>query len=205
MGKALAAWLVVAGVVTAPVVGPRETVESSVVRVLNVLQDGEVNGKPVAARPGEVRRLARELFDFDEMSRRALSRHWATRTPDEQTEFVALFGDLLERLYMNRLEGYAGEKFTFMGEALDGGFARVRARVNTQRRTETALDYRMHVRDGHWQVYDVLIDGVSFVSTFRSQFDRVIQAESYGALVDRLRKKTFAPPSPPSAARTTRS
>ncbi len=90
---------------------------------------------------------------------------------------------------MNRIEAYAGEKITFTGEALDGSFATVRSRVVTQRRSETALDYRMHVREGRWQVYDMLIDGVSFVSTY--QFDRVIQAESYGSLVDRLRKKNF--------------
>ena len=165
--------------------------ESALVRVTGVIQDGQLNGKPVADRRGEVRRLARDLFDFDEISRRALSRHWATRTPDEQAEFVALFSDLLERSYMNRIEAYAGEKITFTGEALDGSFATVRSRVVTQRRSETALDYRMHVREGRWQVYDMLIDGVSFVSTYRSQFDRVIQAESYGSLVDRLRKKNF--------------
>jgi phospholipid transport system substrate-binding protein len=192
MGKALAAWLMVAGAaVASPAMGPRETVESALVRVTGVIQDGELNGKAVADRRGEIRRLARDLFDFDEISRRALSRHWATRTPDEQAEFVALFSDLLERSYMNRIEAYAGEKITFTGEALDGSFATVRSRVVTQRRSETALDYRMHVRDGRWQVYDMLIDGVSFVSTYRSQFDRVIQAESYGSLVDRLRKKNF--------------
>src|SRR2546421_85574 len=57
--------------------------------------------------------------------------------------------------------------------------------------SEIRLDYRMHLRDSGWQVYDVLIDGVSFVSTYRSQFDRVIQAESYGALVERLRKRNL--------------
>jgi len=192
MGKALAAWLMVAGAaVASPAMGPRATVESALVRVTGVIQDGELNGKHVADRRGEVRRLARDLFDFDEISRRALSRHWAPRTPDEQAEFVALFSDLLERSYMNRIEAYAGEKITFTGEALDGSFATVRSRVVTQRRSETALDYRMHVREGRWQVYDMLIDGVSFVSTYRSQFDRVIQAESYGSLVDRLRKKNF--------------
>ena len=192
MGKALAAWLMVAGAaVAAPALGPRETVETSIVRALSVIQDGEMDGKPVADRHVEIRRIAHRLFDFDEISRRALSRHWATRSADEQTEFVTLFSDLLERSYMNRLEAYAGEKITFTGEALDGNFATVRSRVISQRRTETMLDYRMHVRDGHWQVYDVLIDGVSFVSTYRSQFDRVIQAESYGALVERLRKKNF--------------
>lgn len=192
MGKALAAWLMLAGAVLAsPATGPREAVESAIARVMSVIQDGEVNGKAVTDKRAEIRRIARELFDFDEISRRALSRHWAPRTPDEQAEFVALFSDLLERSYMNRIEAYAGEKISFTAEALDGSFATVRSKVVTQRRSETALDYRMHVRAGHWQVYDVLIDGVSFVSTYRSQFDRVIQAESYGALVERLRKKNF--------------
>ena len=192
MGKALAAWLMVAGAaVASPVTGPREAVESAIVRVLSVIQDGEVNGKAVVDQRAAARRIAREMFDFDEISRRALSRHWTARTPEEQAEFVALFGDLLERSYMNRIEAYAGEKITFTSESIDGSFATVRSRVVTQRRTETALDYRLHVRDGRWRVYDMLIDGVSFVSTYRSQFDRVIQAESYGSLVDRLRKKNF--------------
>ena len=192
MGKALAAWLMVAGAaMAAPVMGPRQAVESAVVRVTGLIQTGEVKGKPVADRRAEVRRIARELFDFDEISRRALSRHWQVRTPEEQAEFVALFSDLLERSYLNRIEAYAGEKISYTGESMDGGFATVRSKVVTQRRTETALDYRMHVRDGRWRVYDVLIDGVSFVSTYRSQFDRVIQAESYASLVDRLKKKNF--------------
>ena len=192
MGKALAAWLMVAGAaVASPVMGPREAVESAIGRVLSVIQDGEVNGKAVADRPAEVRRIARELFDYDEMTRRTLSRHWSQRTADEQAEFVALFSDLLERSYVGRIEAYAGEKITFVGESIDGGFATVRSKVVTQRRSETVLDYRMHVREGRWRVYDVLIDGVSFVSTYRGQFDRVIQAESYGSLVERLRKRNF--------------
>lgn len=190
MGKALAAWLMVAGAaVAAPVMGPRETVESALVRVTNVIQ-GEVDAKAVPDAKAEVRRIARELFDFDEIARRALSRHWAMRTPDEQAEFIALCSEMLEHSYVNRIEAFAGAKITFVGEALDGSFATVRSKVVTQR-SETALDYRMHVRDGRWRIYDLLIDGVSFVSTYRSQFDRVIQAESYGALVDRLRKKNF--------------
>ena len=192
MGKALAAWLMVAGAaVASPVTGPREAVESAIGRVLSVIQDGEVNGKAVADRPTEVRRIARELFDYDEMTRRTLSRHWSQRTADEQAEFVALFSDLLERSYVSRIEAYAGEKIAFVGESIDGTFATVRSKVVTQRRSETVLDYRMHVREGRWRVYDVLIDGVSFVSTYRSQFDRVIQAESYGSLVERLRKRNF--------------
>jgi phospholipid transport system substrate-binding protein len=183
--------MVAGAAVASPVMGPREAVESAIVRVLSVIQDGEVNGKAVADRPAEVRRIARELFDYDEMTRRTLSRHWSQRTADEQAEFVALFSDLLERSYVGRIEAYAGEKITFVGESIDGTFATVRSKVVTQRRSETVLDYRMHVREGRWRVYDVLIDGVSFVSTYRGQFDRVIQAESYGSLVERLRKRNF--------------
>jgi len=191
MGKAFAAWLMVAGVVAAPATGPRETVETAVVRVVEVLQQPEATGPAQSERAAEIKRIARELFDFDEIARRALSRHWAGRTPVQHTEFVGLFTGLLERSYMNRIEAYAGERIVYTGEAVDGTFATVRSKVITQRRTELGIDYRMHLRGSRWQVYDVLIDGVSFVSTYRSQFDRVIQAESYGALVERLRKRTL--------------
>ena len=191
MGKAFAAWLMVAGVVAAPATGPRETVETAVVRVVEVLQQPEATGPAQSERAAEIKRIARELFDFDEIARRALSRHWAGRTPVQHTEFVGLFTDLLERSYMNRIEAYAGERILYTAEAVDGTYATVRSKVLTQRRSEILLDYKMHLRDSRWQVYDVLIDGVSFVSTYRSQFDRVIQAESYGALVERLRKRNL--------------
>ena len=186
MGKALAAWMMVATALASPATGPREAVESAIVRVMNAFQDGEVRN-PRA----EIKKIARQLFDFDEMTRRTLSRHWAARTAEEQTEFAALFTDLLERSYLGRMEGFAGEKLAFTGESIDGNYATVKSKVTSPRRIETALEYRLHVRDGRWRVYDVLVDGVSFVSTYRSQFDRIITAESYGALVDKLRRKVF--------------
>jgi len=138
---------------------------------------------------GEIRRIATDLFDFDEVARRALSRHWAGRTRAEQTEFTSLFTDLLERSYVGKIETYSGEKIVYTGEVVDGNYATVRSRIITRRRTDTALDYRMHEIDGRWKVYDVLIDGVSFVSTYRSEFNRVIQSSSYEELIERLRKK----------------
>ena len=196
MGKTLAAWIMVAGAVAAPAMGPRETVESTVGRVVTLLQDGdtvktESTARQAADRRTEIRRLARELFDFEEVTRRTLSRHWAARSADERAEFVALFTDLLERSYVTRVEAYAGENIAYFGEAVDASYATVRSKIVTDRRSEIALDYRLHLRDGRWRVYDLQIDGVSFVSTYRSQFDRIIQAESYAALVERMRKKSF--------------
>jgi len=195
MGKTLAAWIMVAGAVAAPAMGPRETVESTVGRVVTLLQDGdtvktESTARQAADRRTEIRRLARELFDFEEVTRRTLSRHWAARSADERAEFVALFTDLLERSYVTRVEAYAGENIAYFGEAVDASYATVRSKIVTDRRSEIALDYRLHLRDGRWRVYDLQIDGVSFVSTYRSQFDRIIQVESYAALLERMRKKS---------------
>ncbi len=195
MGKTLAAWIMVAGAVAAPAMGPRETVESTVGRVVTLLQDGdtvktESTARQASDRRTEIRRLARELFDFEEVTRRTLSRHWAARSADERAEFVALFTDLLERSYVTRVEAYAGENIAYFGEAVDASYATVRSKIVTDRRSEIALDYRLHLRDGRWRVYDLQIDGVSFVSTYRSQFDRIIQAESYAALLERMRKKS---------------
>ena len=187
-----AAWLMLAQAAAAsPAVGPRESVESALVQVLSVLQTGELSGAPVADRPAEVRRIAREMFDFEGISERALARHWQALSPADRADFVTLFRDLLERSYMSQIESYSGEKITFLDESIEGELAVVRSKVITKRGTEIPLDYRLHVRDGRWQVYDVLVGGMSFVASYRSQFDRVIRTESYGALRDRLQKKTL--------------
>jgi phospholipid transport system substrate-binding protein len=198
MGKAFVAWLVVASAVAAPVTGPGEVVQSAVSRVVVAVQRSGTGAHASQAqnqvrqqRRLELRRVAAELFDFDEISRRALSRHWAARTPEEQAEFTRLFTDLLERTYVGRIESYSGESIVYLGEAVDGSFATVRSKVVTRRRTETPFDYRLHLRDGRWRVYDILIDHVSFVATYRSEFARIIQRESYAALVERLHKQNL--------------
>lgn len=201
MGRALAAWLMVAGALGAQASSPREVVQAAVVHVIDVLHGTDLK-RPEAEdstrreqerRRIEIRRIASELLDFDEMARRTLSRHWAGRSSAEQAEFVELFTDLLERTYVGKIEAYSGEKIVHTGEAVDGGYATVKSRIITRRRTETQLDYRLRQRDGRWKVYDVLIDGVSFVSTYRSEFDRVIRLSSYESLVDQMRQKRLDP------------
>lgn len=189
MTKTLAAWfLIAAAAANHAVVAPRDVVQSAVTRVMSA-----VEGKPqvqVERVRVEVRQAAGELFDFDEIARRTLSRHWVGRTKAEQTEFVSLFSDLLERAYIGKIVGYAGERIVYTGEVVDGDYATVKSRILTRRRTETALDYRMHLIEGRWRAYDVVIDGVSLVSTYRNEFNRIIQSSSYDELIDRLRKKT---------------
>jgi phospholipid transport system substrate-binding protein len=201
MGKSLFALMLVAAV-SSPAASPREVVQRAVTRVIELVDAsghaspgdrGGVTGTITSVRRrAQVRTVADEMFDFDEVARRALSVHWAARTPAERTEFVGLFTDLLERAYIGKIESYAGEKIVYPAEKVDGDFAIVRSRIVPKRRAdaraqETGLEYRLMKKDGRWKVYDVVIDGVSFVSTYRTQFDRIIKASSYTALADRMR------------------
>jgi phospholipid transport system substrate-binding protein len=202
VGKSLAALLLVAAATTS-MASPREVVQRAVSRVLELVDaqgqasPGERSGITGAfgslRRRAQIRAMAEELFDFEEVSRRALSVHWAARTTAERTEFVELFTDLLEKAYLGKIESYAGEKIAYTAEKIDGDYAIVRARIiPTKRRAdsrtrETGLEYRLLKKETRWKVYDVVIDGVSFVSTYRSQFDRIIKSTSYATLVDRMR------------------
>ena len=192
MGKAAAAWLMVASAMAATS-SPRAVVQTAVSRVVAVLQDdfqgAHLDRPRTEMRRAEIRRVAADFFDFDEMARRTLTRHWNARTPDERAEFVRLFTDLLEGSYIGRIEQFSGERILYLSERVDGHYATVRSRIVTRRPSEIAVDYRLQLRDGRWRAYDVLLDGVSFVSTFRSEFERIIQQSTYAGLVDRLRKR----------------
>jgi phospholipid transport system substrate-binding protein len=172
-------------------VGPRDAVASAVERFMTIVQNGRSDNAAVSAdRQAQIREIVREMFDFDEISRRALARHWPTLQRDEQTEFVTLFRDLLERAYLAQVETVGNEKIVFLGESSEGnGSAIVRSKVVTRQGAEIPLDYRMHLLDGRWRIYDVVVQGISFIASYRTQFDRVIRAESYSSLRERLQKK----------------
>jgi phospholipid transport system substrate-binding protein len=173
----------------APAVGPRDAVEGAVGRFMTIVQ-AKGSASVNADRSDQIRQIVREMFDFDEISKRALSRHWQTLQREEQAEFVALFRDLLERAYLAQVEtASGGEKIAFLGESIENESATVRSKVVTRQGSEIPLDYRLHVRDGSWRIYDVAVQGVSFIASYRTQFDRVIRAESYSSLRERLQKK----------------
>ncbi len=190
MGKALAAWLLVTAATTGPSATPSEVVQSAVTRAVAIVQDADLS-RPANAdrRRAELRRVAEELFDFNEMARRALARHWADRSQQERDDFVRLFADLLERSYLGKVENWAGERVVFLSESVDGEYAGVRSRIVTSRRQEIPVEYRLYRVGQRWQVYDVLFEGVSFVSTYRAQFNRIIQTGSFAQLMEKMRQK----------------
>lgn len=187
----LAASVLVASLASPAFAGPpTDTLRQGVDRVLRIVE------KP-GDHPAEIRKVAQELFDFEQTARRSLGPHWNARTPEERREFVDLFAELLERTYVRRIESGAGGTVTYVGESIDGDEATVRTRVLTQEKSDIPIDYRMRRKNGRWVIYDVSIEGVSLIANYRTQFNRVIQTESYDALVARLRSKEPEPAASP--------
>jgi phospholipid transport system substrate-binding protein len=175
---------------------PTDQLRQRVEDVIKVLDDPALTGK-TADRRAAVRKIAEEIFDYQDTARRALGVHWNPRTPQEREEFVKLFADLLDRAYIGKIELYQGEKVRFGAETIDGDQATVKTRILTKKGSEVPVDYRMHTRDGRWLVYDVIIEGVSLVANYRTQFNKVVQTESYQALVQKLRSKESDPAASP--------
>ena len=167
---------------------PTETVKSRVDEALQSLSQTP-NAGATERRRAEIRRAADTLFDFPDMSRRALGRHWTDRSPAEREEFTRLFTDLIARTYIGKIDRYAGEAISYVGERVDGEEASVRSQVVTAKGSQIPVEYRLHRVNDEWTAYDVLIENVSLVGTYLSQFDRIIKAESFASLLARLREK----------------
>jgi phospholipid transport system substrate-binding protein len=199
--------VLIAGAFLALLVGPRawagpptDQLRGQVDRVLKILSDPglKTDGKRQERRVA-IRKVANDIFDFTELTKRSLGRHWQARTPADQAEFVELFTDLLEYAYISKIEMYTGEKIAFVGETLDGGVATVRTKIVTKQGTEIPLDYRMYQRGDRWLTYDVTVEGISLVSNYRTQFNAIIQRSSYQELVRTMRAKQDARPGEPAA------
>jgi phospholipid transport system substrate-binding protein len=130
------------------------------------------------------------IFDYTEMAQRSLATHWKERTPAERQDFVQLFETLLENSYSGKIESYHNEKIVYLGESIDGNHAEVKSKVVAPKGDEYSLDYRLINKGGKWMVYDVVIEGVSLVSNYRGQFNRIINNQGYPGLLKKLRTKS---------------
>jgi phospholipid transport system substrate-binding protein len=187
---ALSLVLSVALVLPATAGAPSDQLKTQIDRVLRTLDDPELKreGKSKDRRTA-VRRIANEIFDFGETARRSLGRHWQPRTPAERDEFVLLFSDLLERSYISKVELYGGEKIQYLGDTTEGEQAKVQTKLLTKAGSEIPIEYRMHRKSDRWLVYDVIIEGVSLIANYRSQFNKIIQTTSYQELVRKMKTK----------------
>ena len=141
-------------------------------------------------RVERLKEIINPVFDFEEMARRTLGTHWRRRTPAEQQEFVKLFRAFLEKTYSEKVDLYQGERAVFGRETIDGDYAEVESKVVNAKGEESPVLYRLKRTDNKWNVYDAVIENISIVNNYRSQFDRVITKSSFDGLIKMLREKT---------------
>jgi phospholipid transport system substrate-binding protein len=165
---------------------PTDQLRAYTDEVLKILRNPTLT---LPERREAVRQLAEEVFDVSETAKRALGTHWLQRTPAERDEFVKLFANLLEQTYISRIDEFGGEKLTYVSEQIDGDRATVRARITTRNGTDVPVESRLVQKENRWLIYDILIENLSLISNYRSQFDRVIRTASYEELVKRLKTR----------------
>jgi phospholipid transport system substrate-binding protein len=168
----------------------RETVETGVNKVLKTLGDPAFKAKPKEAKIEEIGNVIGEVFDFTEMSKRTLGREWKKLNDGQQKEFIELFKQLLQGVYADRLLAYTDQKVLFGNEKmLKKGRAEVQSHLLLSDGRKVPIFYRLTDKSGSWKVYDLIIEGVSLVKNYRTQFREIIASDSTDKLLEILQDK----------------
>ena len=179
-----------AGIGAASAETPTAVVRATITEMIRILED-ETLKQP--SRLKTRRRMLEDVvagrFDYREISKRTLTVRWKALSESERAEFVDLFKTFLTDRYAEKIEGYAGEQVQYLSERLEGPYAEVRTKL-VSTKTEIPMDYRLLLKSEQWYAYDLVIDGVSLVRNYRSQFEKIIRSDSYEELVRRLRNRT---------------
>ena len=169
---------------------PTEQVRATVDKVLTIVRNPDL--KPAGQKENLHARLAEVIyprFDFTEMAKRSLGRHWARCTPEEQREFVKVFAALMGRSYADNIESYTTQNVLYTRESEEKNYAQVDTKIVSENRPPLSINYKLHSVDKVWKVYDLVIEDISVVNNYRSQFDRVIARSSFEELVRMMKEK----------------
>ncbi len=162
-------------------------VKGTIDQVLEILSDENLKKDPVLRRK-KLRQVIGVRFNYKQMVMRSLAKNYNDRSDAERKEFTGLFKKLLENSYANKIENYRNETINYVDEQVKGKYALVRTQI-VRKDGVIDVDYKMLKSNGEWLVYDFVIEGVSLVRNYRSQFSKIISTESYAALVSKLSKK----------------
>ncbi len=164
-----------------------EDVKDTIDKVIKIVGREDLKDNKEARRQA-LREVIDQRFNYHQMVRRALAKNWRDRSDRERREFTGLFKKLLENSYASKLESYSDETINYTDEVIKGKYALVKTEVVRKANT-IAVDYKLIYGDGVWKIYDFVIEGVSMVRNYRSQFSKIIRRDSYEALVRRLTDK----------------
>lgn len=170
--------------------GPTEQVRATVEKVLAIVRNPNLRSE--AQKENLRAQLAKVIyprFDFAQMAKRSLGPHWGRRTSEEQREFVKIFSALLEKSYVDRIESFTSQIILYTREVQDTNYAEVDTKIVTDNREGLSINYKLHSVNSEWKVYDLVIENISLVNNYRSQFDRVIARSSFEDLVRIMKEK----------------
>jgi phospholipid transport system substrate-binding protein len=174
---------------------PGEQVRQTVDKLLAILKNPRLKGEENKnERREKLKEVIYQGFDFTEMAKRSLGSEWRRRSPEERKEFVKLFTDLLKRAYLEQIESYSGEKIQYLKELEGDNYAEVATKIVDNKGQDYSVNYRLHKVTGDWKVYDVVIEDISLINNYRSQFNRVLAKSSYEELVNTMKGKTLSAP-----------
>jgi len=170
--------------------GPTDQVRGTVDKVLTIVRSSHPTSKAqMEAQRAQLAAVIYPRFDFTEMAKRSVGHHWAGRTPDEQREFVTIFAAMLGRSYADNIESYTSQNILYTRESEDQNYAQVDTKIVTENRPPLSINYKLQSVDKAWKVYDLVIQDISVVNNYRSQFDRVIARSSFEELVRVMKEK----------------
>jgi phospholipid transport system substrate-binding protein len=180
---------------------PMDLIRRGIEEIRTVFQNKQLmQPENAEKRNAQLRGIVEKRFDFEEMARRSLGRHWKERTPEERKEFVKLYTRLLEDTYLRLVDRYQAEiqehttdRVIYVEERVDGNYARIRTIIQARQEKEVPVEYRLINNGGQWKVYDVIATGVSMIGNYRSQFNQILSSGTYGDLLKRVRDKIEKP------------
>ena len=161
--------------------------KNTIDEVIKIVKD-EAMKNDQQARRAALRKTIDERFNYRQMVMRSLAKSWDARSDQERQKFIALFKSLLENSYASKLEAYRDEKINYLDEIIKGEYALVKTEV-VRRSSTIGVDYKLINENGNWMVYDFVIEGVSMIRNYRSQFTKIIRRDSYEVLVQKLKEK----------------
>lgn len=170
----------------------RNTLETAITQILDCIKSPRYADP--ATRPAIVEEIKQEVshvFDFREFSSRTVGQRWRTFTPQEQNDFSDAFASLLFSTYLSRVSGYNGEKVEYGNAATspDGKLVEIRTNVVLSDGKKTPVNYRMMFKDGQWRVYDVIIENISLVRNYRTQFQDILKSASPQDLIAMIKQR----------------
>ncbi len=164
-----------------------EGLKSVVDQVISVVADPQFK-EDKKARRAKIREIINPKFHYVEMGKRSLARNWKKLSSEEKKDFVDLFAKLLENSYASKIESYRDEKINYVAEVVRGKYAMVKTEV-VRKNDNIGVDYKLLKQGDEWKVYDFIIEGVSMIRNYRSQFSKIIHRESFAKLMEQMSEK----------------